>query len=309
MKLEPEVQAFVDAERPVSLDDIDAARRIRYEQANRNFARFGMPGPAVERVVDHQVPTSDGTILVRTYHPEGSSPRPAHVMLHGGGWVWGSVTTLVNDAKARHRAIRADCVAVQVEYRKAPEHRFPAALQDAVASLRWVLDNAAGLGVDTSCVTLEGTSSGGNLAAAVPLYQPDLPIAALVLNVPALDLTGETVPGPRDGLTRLAEFYLGDPSLATSPLVSPLLAPDLSGFPPTLVLAAEHDHLAPGDQLFAEKLRACGVESHYTCYPGAVHSTDFLTGTWATARRWQDDVLAFLSDIHARPRPQEATHE
>jgi acetyl esterase len=309
MTLDPEVQAFVDAESPVSLDDIEAARRTRYEQANRNFTRFGLPGPQVDRVTDHQVPTAGGTILVRTYHPAGGLPRPAHVMLHGGGWVWGSATTLVNDASARHRAVRTDCVAVQVEYRKAPEHRFPAALQDAVAALHWVRENAADLGIDPGCVTLEGTSSGGNLAAAVPLYDAGLPLAGMVLNVPALDLTGGSVPGPRDGLARLAELYLGDVALVTSPLVSPLLAPDLSGFPPTLVLTAEHDHVTEGGRLFAERLSACGVESHYTCYAGAVHSTDFLTGTWPTARQWQDDVLAFLNDIHARPRAQDTTHE
>jgi acetyl esterase len=221
-------------------------------------------------------------------------------MLHGGGWIWGSINALVNDAAARHRASRANCVAIQVEYRKAPEHPFPAALQDAVASLRWVIENSVDLGVDMGCVTIEGSSSGGNLAAAVPLYGASLPIAAIILNVPALDLTGETIEGSKEGLMQVVDLYLGDKSLATSPLASPLLASDVGGFPPTLVLTAEHDHLAHGAELFAEKLRSCGVESHYTCYLGAVHSSLFLTRTWSTARRWQDDIVAFLNDIYAR---------
>jgi acetyl esterase len=301
MNLPPEVQAFVDAESPVSLDDIATARRIRNEQADSNFARFGLPGPEVERVVDHQVPTSDGNILVRTYHPAASAPLPAHIMFHGGGWIWGSINTQVNDAAARHRAVGAHCVAVQVEYRKAPEHRFPAALEDAVASVKWVRENSGELGVDIGSVTIEGASSGGNLAAAFPLHGDSLPIAALVLNVPALDLTWASVGESQEGLMSLIDIYLGDRSLATSPLASPLLAPDVSGFPPTLILTAEHDRLAHGGELFAEKLTAAGVETHYTCYPGAVHSSLFLTRTWPVARRWQDDIVAFLNDIHTRP--------
>jgi acetyl esterase len=300
MKLAPEVQAFVDAESPVPLDDVETARRIRNEQADRNFARFGLPGPEVERVIDHEVPTSDGSIVVRTYHPAADSPLPAHIMLHGGGWIWGSINTLANDASARYRASKASCVTIQVEYRKAPEHRFPAALEDTVTSLKWVLENSGALGVDTGCVTIEGSSSGGNLAAAVPLYGASIPIAALVLNVPALDLTGETVNGPKAWLMQLVGLYLRDKSQATSPLASPVLASDVSGYPPTLVLTAEHDQLAYGGKLFAEKLSSSGVEVHYTCYPGAVHSSLFLTGTWSTARRWQDDIVAFLNDIHAR---------
>ena len=221
------------------------------------------------------------------YHPQANASLPAHIMLHGGGWRMGSINTLVCDAYARHRAVEAACVAFTVEYRLAPEHRFPAALEDAVATVRWVLEHAGDLGIDPRCVTVGGTSAGGNLAAALPLHSPELPIAALVLNVAALDL-----PDRGNGRTRRNAIEPDGGGRALPSAMSRchcwsrrcLLLTSVA-FHPRSALTAEHDALADGGALFAQKLRSSGVETHYTCYAGATHTSGVMTKTWATARR------------------------
>jgi acetyl esterase len=304
MNLVPEVQAYVDAQRPISpeLRDPVALRPVMTDQIDRHFVMFGQPGPEIDQIVDHRMVTAGGEIVIRTYRSGTEAAVPGHVLLHGGGWMAGSIDELVLDAAARHRSAGANCLVAAVGYRLAPEHRFPAALDDVIAAVTWVLENSGSLGVDAGRVTLEGRSAGANLAAAALLKAPDLPVACLVLEVPALDLTGATIAEDegRARLLRAADIYLADRSLAKSPLVSPLLAPDLGGFPPTLVLTAELDSLAPGGKLFAERLASSGVECHHNCYSGAIHGAMLLTASWPTAKRWQDDVVAFLNEIYSR---------
>ncbi|MGN6606185.1 MAG: alpha/beta hydrolase [Jatrophihabitans sp.] len=316
MKLEPEVQAHLDAADLTGMDtaDFPTLRALLSREIDRIFLLFGEPGPDVDRLVDHQVPVVGGTILVRTYHPAAEGPLPAHVLVHGGGWTTGSVHELVADATARHRTVSAECVTVLVEYRLAPEFPFPTPLDDVVAAVRWVRDHADELGVDADVITLGGSSAGANLAAATVLAAPDLDVRALLLEVPAVDLRREGIRRPVEleperyegVLSVTADYesvvgaYLPDRVLADSPLVSPVLADDVSVFPETFMLTAELDVLRPAAEDFARRLDAAGVPVHIECYPGALHGSPILTRTWATARRWHDDTLAILRDIHSR---------
>jgi acetyl esterase len=323
MLLEPEVFAHLEAGDTTGFADATPAelRVLLTREIDRMFTLFGLPGPDVEKVADHHVPVEGGTILLRSYHPANSSggALPAHVLVHGGGWVTGSVDELVADATARHRAVGGGCVAVLVEYRLAPEHPFPTPVHDIVASLRWVRDHADQLGIDPDVITAGGSSAGANLATAAVLAAPDLALRALILDVPALDLRPGAAVKPADlgpeydelMTATAAHFepavaqYLPDADDALSPLASPVLAEDPSVFPETHLLTAEVDILRPAAEDFARRLDAAGVSVHLTCYPGALHGSAILTRSWATARRWHDDTLAILRDVHSRT---EAAH-
>ncbi len=257
------------------------------------FTAFGLPGPDVHSILDHEVAVRGGAICVRSYHPSEEIKLPAHILLHGGGWSTGSIHELVADATARHRAVNANCVVLLVDYRLAPEFPFPAAIGDVIATVHWVRDQADRLGVDPKVITLGGASAGGNLAAAAVVADPNLDLTALLLEVPALDLRDTAVDDFR-------LLYLGDLALTSSPIASPLLAIDVSGFPETHLLTAEHDTLRTGAELFAQRLRDAKVTVGMTCYPGALHGSSLLTATWPTAKQWHDDTLAILNDIHHR---------
>lgn len=314
--LEAEVLAHLEAAVPDDVHEGDpAARRLAASRSiDRVFREFGLAGPRVERIVDHEVPVEGGSILLRSYHPHRREMLPAHIYLHGGGWTTGSIHELVCDATARHRSMSTGCVTVLVEYRLAPEFPFPTAVHDVVAAARWVRDHADTLGIDRGRVTLGGASAGANLAVAALLADPDLDLRALLLEVPALDLRVDgALAMPSDVDDEDANWirpmcdayqasvaaYLADLDDASSPLATPLLAPDLSMMPETFILTAELDVLRPGAEQFADRLAAAGVPTHITCYAGALHGSPILNATWATARQWHDDTLAILRRINA----------
>jgi acetyl esterase len=320
MLLEPEVQAHLETGDAHGLTEAGPAqlRVLLRREIDRAFSRFGEPGPEVDAILDHEVPVEGGTILLRTYHPTNPTgrPLPAHVIVHGGGWVTGSVHELVCDATARHRAVKGECIAVLVEYRLAPEHPFPTPLYDVVASLRWVRDHAAELGVDPDVITGGGSSAGANLVAGAVLAAPDLSLRALILDVPALDLRPGAAVVPADLDAEYDELlastieqyepvltaYLPRRELSLSPLVSPILAEDPSVFPETHLFVAELDVLRPAAEDFARRLETADVPVTLTCYPGALHGSAILTKSWVTARRWHEDTLAILRTVHSRPR-------
>lgn len=333
MNLEPEVRAHLDAMAHHDLDGLDPAarRQVMRREIDRIFLRFGEPGPFVGAVRDHRVPVGGGTITVRTYHPPVTRPAsavqgaardaaglpllPLHVLLHGGGWTGGSIDELVTDADARHRCVRARCVVATVEYRLAPEHRFPVPVHDVIAAVRWAHRHADELGVDPAVLTLGGASAGANLAAAAVVGTRHLGLRGLVLEVPALDLSRDPdevarALGDEPAALRAAAVaqmeaarlgYLGDTALGASPLASPLLAPDLRSFPETVIVTAGLDPLRFDGERFAARLRDAGVPVHLTCFPGALHGSPILTRTWATARRWQAHVVAHLRRLHGLP--------
>ncbi|MGW6282058.1 alpha/beta hydrolase [Kribbella sp. NPDC055071] len=316
MTFEPAVRAHLEASDPTMFAGADLAtkRILLTKDIDRMFTLFGLPGPEVHAIHDHRVAVDGGSILLRSYHPVATATSPAHVLIHGGGWTTGSIEELVADATARHRAVETGCVVILVEYRLAPEHPFPIPAYDVLAATRWVIDNAASLGVDPGVVTLGGASAGANLAAAAVIAAPELTLAALVLEVPALDLTGRTARAAigdlgldaeetelfiqvQDEFDRAAESYLGG-AAATTPLASPYFFEDLARFPPTYVLTAGLDPLRAEGEEFVRRLRAAGVVASSTRYPGALHGSPILTATWPTARRWHQDILGILADVH-----------
>jgi acetyl esterase len=244
----------------------------------------GVPQP-VFRVADRQIPGSAGPLPVRVYWPEPSqtqdAPPPVVVFFHGGGWVLCNLET--HDAACRGLANAAECVVVAVDYRLAPEHKFPAAVEDAFAATKWVTEHAAELGVDPLRVVVAGDSAGGNLAAAVCLMAKELGgcrPAYQVLIYPVTNYAFETA-SYRDNaegymLTRSAmiwfwDQYLARPEDGSHPYASPLRAADLSGLPPALVLTAEYDPLRDEGEAYAVRLQAAGVAVQTRRYDGMIH--------------------------------------
>ncbi|MEV7524483.1 alpha/beta hydrolase [Streptomyces sp. NPDC091371] len=240
-------------------------------EALRAAAVPGPPGPAVASVYDT---VADG-VPVRVYDPEpGSEGRALVVFLHGGGWVMCGLDT--HDALCRTLAAASGAVVVSADYRLAPEHPWPAAPDDALTVLLWARAEAPSLGCDPDRVVLAGDSSGGNLAAVTTLRAPEL-VAGQLLFYPPLDaaMASASVEAYADGYFHTAahmawywDQYGGDPA---HPHVSPLLAPDLSGLPPTLIVLADCDVLRDEGMAYGRRLAAAGVDCTVQLHPGVFH--------------------------------------
>jgi acetyl esterase len=206
---------------------------------------------------------------------------PLLVFFHGGGWVVGDIAT--HDTVCRHLANRAECAVVSVDYRLAPEHKFPAAVDDAYTATAWVAENAAALGVDAGRLAVGGDSAGGNLAAVVCLMARDRGaprISYQLLVYPATDaaMRHESIARFAEGhvLTRATmrwfyEQYLPSPEDAADWRVSPLVAADLAGLPPAYVLTAGYDPLCDEGDAYAARLAAAGVPVEHRRFPGQIH--------------------------------------
>jgi acetyl esterase len=311
--LAPAVRAVIEEMPPGVPEHLTPPERRAYMHlvSDLHFLRYGRPGPPVHSVSDHQVPVDGGEIVVRVYRPGAAGRLPGHLTLHGGGWEFGSVTERIADAICRQRCAEAECVVVSVDYRLAPEHRYPVPLDDCHTALCWTVAHADLLGIDPGNVSIGGSSAGGNLAAAVALRCRDAGGPALrfqLLEVPALDLTRDLaretltsgvlpdVPQPEMfGATRA---YLHDPAQAREPLASPIFAADLRGLPPAHVMTAEFDMLRTEGERYAERLREAGVPVTHRRYPGALHGTAGLTRTWECAAEWQRDAALALRRAH-----------
>jgi acetyl esterase len=224
----------------------------------------------------------------------GSAPSPGLVYLHGGGWVIGDLDT--HDQLCCRLARLGGLRVVAIDYRLAPEHRFPAAVLDSLAAFRYVAAHAESLGIDPARLGVAGDSAGGNLSAVVGLHtRGDARRPALsVLLYPALD-AGRTTPSHRElaegfflntaAMDWYYDHYRGPrPQEPLHPDASPLHAADVAGSPPTLIVAAAFDPLRDEAAAYAERLRAAGVTTVYKCYPDLIHGFALLTGLSASAR-------------------------
>jgi len=262
------------------------------------------PPPRVADVSDRTIPGPGGDIPIRVYMPDSERPMPGLVFLHGGGWVVGSLQT--HDGLCRALANGGGCTVVSVDYRLSPEHKFPAAIDDAVAATRWVFENVSQLGIDRERIAVGGDSAGGNLAAAVALMLRDAAgprLAFQLLIYPVTDRNFETPSyiANADGfrLTRSAmqwywNHYLRSAADADDQRASPLRAASLEGLPPAFVATAEYDPLLDEGRAYADRLRAAGVPVEYREYPGLVHGFAGQGGVVDRARDALDELAAAL---------------
>ena len=236
------------------------------------------PGPDVAKVEDRSIPGVGPDIPVRIYTSSGNGPFPALGWFHGGGWVVGDLDTA--DGTARHLAVGTGCVVVSVDYRLAPEAKFPAAADDCYAATRWIAQNAAGINVDPARIAVGGDSAGGNLAAVVSLMAkdrggPPLVFQLLVYPVTARDFgTGSYRQNSdgylltKDGMEWYWNQYVRSEADAANPYAAPLVAKDLTGLPPALIVTAEFDPLRDEGEANGQRLQAAGVTTTNSRYDG-----------------------------------------
>ena len=287
MPLDPQARAVLDMLASLGSPPLGtvSAAEARAAQAARPLP----PRAPVARVEDGAVPTPDGDVAVRIYTPEGQAPFPVLVWYHGGGWVLGTLET--TDHTCRELANTASCVVVSVDYRLAPEHKFPASVDDSERAYQWVLTNAASFGGDPDRVAVGGDSAGGNLATVVCLRARErghrLPIfQLLVYPVTDFDFERPSYQANGDGyfLTGQAmrwfwEQYVREAADMTHPHASPMRAADLAGLPPALIITAEFDPLRDEGEAYAERLRQAGVPVTLSRYDGMIHG--FFGMYWA----------------------------
>lgn len=272
-----ELAAYVEAlrrTRAPSNAELGAAR-LRAEQAARRASR--PPGPSVAVVSDFAIAVPQ-RVRVRLYRP-AFTPAPLVVYLHGGGWTIGDLES--HDRVCRRLALAAKCGVLAVDFRRAPEDPWPAAIDDAVAALRWALSHTS-LGW-TSSIGVAGDSSGGNLATLACLRlraDGDVLPVMQALMYPNTDLTlskpsvSEKATGwglEADGVRWFVSQWVRDPALRADPRVSPLFEADLTGLPPALVVTAEHDVLRDEGDAYAARLAASGVSVKHRCERGMIH--------------------------------------
>ncbi|MFI4976023.1 MAG: alpha/beta hydrolase [Caulobacterales bacterium] len=240
------------------------------------------PDPAVQ-VEDLQISGPAGEIGLRIYAPpcDADGPLPGLVFFHGGGWVAGGLDT--HDGLCRRLCQQARCRVIAVDYRLAPEHPFPAAIDDCFAATRWVADHARQLGVDAARLAVGGDSAGGGLAAAVCQLARDHGgprIALQLLICPILDMAGgsdsrrdfaESFFLSQATIRRDLEDYLPPGADLADPRLSPLRAPDAGRLPPAIVHTAEFDPFRDEGRAYALRLRRAGVRVRDVCHPGMIH--------------------------------------
>jgi acetyl esterase len=277
----PQVKTLLDGLAQAGGPALSEMTPVEAREMFKNLTAFDQP-EEVTRVDDRVVPGDGIDIPVRVYTPHDAvgGDAPLLVWLHGGGWVIGDLDTA--DATARALANRSGAVVVSVDYRLAPEHPFPAGLEDALAALTWSVENAELLGVDASRVAVGGDSAGGNLAAALcqrvrDEFGPHIdfqllayPVVDCTLSHPSIDENAEGYFLTKDAMVWFVGHYLadGDPK---APAASPLHADTLAGLPPALVITAQLDPLRDEGEAYAAALRDAGVSVEAVRYDGQIH--------------------------------------
>jgi acetyl esterase len=313
MTLDPQMKRILDmiaaAGAPPIREMSPAEARTAFVSRMEFFRRGGVE--EVARIENKRIPSPGGEIPIRLYYPRGQAPVGASMWFHGGGWVIGDLES--HDPICREIANRSGALVVSVDYRLAPEHKFPAAPDDCHAATRWVADNAGTLGYPAGRLAVTGDSAGGNLAAVVALMARDKGGPALrfqLLVYPAFD-PAMTTPShqefAQDGfvLSRADmvwfwNHYLNGPQDESNPYLNPARAKDLSRLPAALVITAGFDPLRDEGAAYAAMLRQAGVVAKSRQYEGLTHGFFNMASQIDLAKVARDEASAALREALTR---------
>ncbi|MBU9762829.1 alpha/beta hydrolase [Mycobacterium sp. TNTM28] len=304
MTLDPQIADFIE-----TLDSgFPPVHTMTGAQARAEIrARFvANPQPeAVASVADHRVPVDNGSIDVRVYRPEATGPLPMLVFAHGGGFVFCDLDS--HDGLCRNLANLTPAVVVSVDYRLAPEHRWPTAAEDFYAATRWAVEHAADFGADPARVAVGGDSAGGNLAAVTTLMArdrggPDLagqlllyPVIAADFDTDSYRMFGRGFYNPRPALQWYWDQYVPVVTDRRHPYASPLQG-DMRGLPPAVVVLTGHDPLRDEGIAYVDALEAAGVNTVRCAFDGGIHG--FMTMPMLDiAHRARRQAARALSDL------------
>ena len=298
-RLDPELAAALE-QMPLSFAGITPEN---VHVVREMMAAMRVPVPTDVAMEQQSVPTADGEVAVYIYHRNPSSPQPALLWIHGGGYIVGSA----EEDRARIIAENLDCTVVSVVYRMAPEHPFPAGPEDCYSSLLWMVEHAQTLKIDTSRLAIGGASAGAGMAAGVALMNRDRGGPALALQLlmyPMIDNLHDTPSGQYtnhpvwdQGTSFSAwEMYLdGTPGLDASPYAAASRATDLSGLPPAYICVGTEDLFRDEDIDYARRLIDAGVPCELAVFPGMYHGGDMLVPLARISRRLNAYFLSALS--------------
>ncbi|HVM96979.1 MAG TPA: alpha/beta hydrolase [Candidatus Acidoferrales bacterium] len=304
MPLDPQAKAFLDQIAAMGGPALNEVPVEIARTASDAMAQWAGPGPDVARVENRKIPGSNGDIPIRIYTPGTEAGYPVLVFFHGGGWVIGSLES--HDAICRTLANQASCIVVSVDYRLAPEHKFPAAAEDSYTATRWVAAHAASFAGDPQRIAVGGDSAGGNLAAVVAQLAQQRggpPLVLQLLVYPATDANRDTPSYHDNGdgylLTRpmmdwFFDHYMTGDSDKADPRLSPLRAASLQGLPPALVITAEFDPLRDEGERYAERLRQAGVPVQLSRYDGMIHGFFGMSSMIDKAKLAVDEAASAL---------------
>ncbi len=273
---------------------------------------MGLGDPPIGEIIDRAIPGPAGPLPVRVYRPPDvpAGPLPAILFLHGGSWSLGGLDSY--DLPCRFLASSTKCLVIAVDYRLAPEHKFPAAVEDSLAAWRWLAGNAEAIGAMPRRLVVAGDAAGGTLAAVVaqetrndavrPALQALIyPILDLAMDTRSYDLFSDGFLATRRSVEWGRDTYLADPSEVDDPRVSPLRAADFTGLPPTLVFTAGFDVVRDEGAVYAEKLRAAGVRVVHRNFDSLIHGFVGMRGVLQAAARAMDDIATGLRHELAQP--------
>jgi len=303
MPLHPQVEAF--RKKRVALN-LAPNSQVSPEQARENSRVWRAAIPAdqesVGEITDRTIPGPAGDLPIRIYRPTTQGPHPLVMLFHGGGWLIGDLDH--EDPSSRRMCNQVDAVVVSVDYRLAPETRFPGAPEDCYAATVWAVEHADELGVDASNVAVTGTSAGGNLTAVVAQMARDrggpnikhqvlfCPVIDYDFDRPSYQEHGDSFALTQDSMRYFWEQYLGPGVEANlhNPYASPIRAESLAGLPQTTIITAEFDPLIDEAHDYAGALKSAGVDVVYTRYDGMAHAFNELIGIFDAARVAVDEA-------------------
>ena len=308
MPLDPQIKQVMEDTAALGLP---APYTVSPEEARANAKkRPRSPGPEVAKVEDRSIPGPDSDVPVRVYTPQGNGPFPILAWYHGGGWVVGDLESA--DATARDLCVGGECVVVSVDYRLAPDAKFPGPANDCWAATTWAVENAVSINGDASRLAVGGDSAGGNIAAAMCLMAadqggPEIVFQLLIYPVTDVDFTTVSYDDNAEGygLTKVTmewywDHYLESMADASNPYAAPLQAKSLAGQPPALVITAEYDPLRDEGEAYAKRLSEAGVATTATRYDGVIHGFFNMNAVVDKSQQAVDEASAALRNAFAR---------